>query len=96
MAILLDERVTITLSGAGVTTGTVTVDVTDDTPVALTLPPSAVSVSEGSTQTFTVELASVPAAARHGGCGERRHRSGDGRPRVAGLHRPRTGTSPRR
>ena len=56
-----DERVTITLSGAGVRTGTVTVDVTDDTPVALTLTPSAVSVSEGSTQPFTVELASVPA-----------------------------------
>ena len=58
------ERVTITLSGSRVTTGTATVDVTDDDkPVALTLKPSAVSVTEGSTRPFTVELASVPVRA---------------------------------
>ena len=55
---------TITLSGARVTTGTVTANVTDDDkPVALTLTPSAVSVTEGSTGPFTVELASVPVRA---------------------------------
>ena len=64
-----DETVTLTHSTAstdsnynGIAIDNVTVTVNDDdTPVALTLPPSAVSVSEGSTQTFTVELASVPA-----------------------------------
>ena len=55
-----DEQVTITLSGDGVTGGTVTVDVTDNTPVALTLPPAAVPVTEGGTATFDVALASKP------------------------------------
>ena len=61
----IDESVTIDVFGPEVVNRTVTADVTDDdVPVALTLTPPAVTVHEGSTRTFTVELASQPLSRR--------------------------------
>ena len=55
-----DEIVMLTLSGAGLTTKTVTVDVADDE-MSLTLP-SRVPLTEGGTATIDVTLASAPSA----------------------------------
>ena len=54
-----DESVTLTLSGDELTSKTVTVKVRDDDR-ELVLTPSAVTVTEGGTATFTVKLASLP------------------------------------
>ena len=55
-----DEQVTIRLHGPGVTTGTVTVDVTDDDTRGMTITPRMLDVDEGGTATYTVTLDTLP------------------------------------
>ena len=60
-----DDTATVTLSAwggdyHGVTDATVTVSVNDDDTEGLTLAPSALTVTEGASGTFTVQLATLP------------------------------------
>ena len=57
-----DSTVTITHSGTGVTTGTVSVTVSDIPPSALVFTPETVTVIEGRQATYTVALDAAPAA----------------------------------
>ena len=56
-----DERVTLTLSGTGVTTGTVIVEVDDDD-LGLILSQTPVTVTEGRTADFNVALSRPPSS----------------------------------
>ncbi|MBF2755679.1 MAG: hypothetical protein ISN29_10555, partial [Gammaproteobacteria bacterium AqS3] len=58
-----DDEAIISLKGAGIVNGSVDVTVTDDD-VGVTLSTSSLTVNEGSSGTFTVELASAPAGSR--------------------------------
>ncbi len=61
-----DDKVTLAHAASGGDYGTVTADVVvtvdDDDTVGLVVAPAAVSVSEGGSQTYTVELATEPSA----------------------------------
>ncbi|MBF2755155.1 MAG: hypothetical protein ISN29_07855, partial [Gammaproteobacteria bacterium AqS3] len=52
-----DDTAKISLTGTGITAGTVTVNVADDEAVGLTLSVTELKMNEGSTATFTVKLA---------------------------------------
>ncbi|MBF2754317.1 MAG: hypothetical protein ISN29_03540, partial [Gammaproteobacteria bacterium AqS3] len=60
----VDETGTITVSGDGITSGSVNVKVIDDDKNELVLSPTSLKVSEGRTNTFTVKLAKNPGATR--------------------------------
>ncbi|MBF2756095.1 MAG: hypothetical protein ISN29_12705, partial [Gammaproteobacteria bacterium AqS3] len=55
-----DDSAQISLSGSGVTNASVTVEVTDDDSIGLTLSSTLLRMSEGAVRDFTVQLRSAP------------------------------------
>ncbi|MBF2755476.1 MAG: hypothetical protein ISN29_09505, partial [Gammaproteobacteria bacterium AqS3] len=58
----LDETATISLTGNGVTAGSVNVTVIDDDKAELVLSPTSLTMNEGQSKTFSVKLNSRPSA----------------------------------
>ena len=95
-----DAAVTLTHTPSGgdygaVPFASVTVTPDDDDTAGATVTPTALAVTEGSTGTYTVALATSADGGRDGG-GRRDLRGRHGRPELADLQRPRTGARRRR